>query len=216
MLRLLKRNALYYLLPVCTFVSGLSPLTRGRTGYFSAMALFVPAWLSASVLWSESEDAPAFLRVLPVTDREIVLSKFSLALMATAVYSLVLCFLAVHIEEGYFGLANDSLAANFTVLCLCCVFGLLLACGWNVAIWRFGLPAMTPIMVTYIVLNVLGSILITIDFRSRNWGGPHVLPLIFWLVCLPLYLIFALVFAAILAFYGVLELAVRTREKCSF
>jgi hypothetical protein len=54
------------------------------------LAFWVPLWLSSSVLWSKRQESYAFLRMLPVTDREIVRAKFGLVLAAAFVYGLFL------------------------------------------------------------------------------------------------------------------------------
>lgn len=212
MLRLLRSNSFFFFTHLSTFVvGGVAPFAKGKTGFFPAMALLVPAWLTSSVLWSEREESPAFLRILPITDREVALSRFCRMFLATSVYWLILFSAAT-----YIGNARGDFASNFALMNLCCVLGFLLACTWYIAIWRFGVSALTPVMVTYVLLNVIASILLNVDFSSGDWAGAQGMALIRWLAGFPWYLDLLLLLPAGLTSYWILQVAVRTREGASF
>ena len=88
-----RKSSFFFITHICTFV--IPPLfmlagSLNNRAVLSVMALWIPVWLSSSVLWSERQEAYAFLRILPVTDRRIVRAKFGLALGFAAVYWLVM------------------------------------------------------------------------------------------------------------------------------
>ena len=75
---ILRKSSFFFIPHLCTF--SIPPLTMfpewRHRGMLSVFALWIPVWLSSSVLWSERQESYAFLRTLPVTDREIVRTKF--------------------------------------------------------------------------------------------------------------------------------------------
>jgi len=93
MFAIARKTSFYYFTHLWTFSLAALFVLRGRGGILSMMAILVPAWLSSSVLWSENMESYAFLRTLPVTDREVVRAKFSLALAAAFVYWVILLLL---------------------------------------------------------------------------------------------------------------------------
>ena len=109
---------------------------RWDGGVISMMAVFVPAWLSSSVLWSKKMESYAFLRMLPVTDREIVRVKFGLALAAAFVYWLILSLLV----RAAWGSAWEY-PAYVALTNLTCAISLPLVACWYIFHWRLGMPA---------------------------------------------------------------------------
>jgi hypothetical protein len=67
----------------------------GRRGSTVLFALLAFVWLASSVFWSERSESYAFLRLLPVRDRDVVRAKLALGLVAAFVYWAWLVLLAL-------------------------------------------------------------------------------------------------------------------------
>ena len=68
---IIRRSSFFYLTHLATFSAALLWLFQGWRA-FEVVPLFIPIWLSSSVLFSEHDESYAFLRTLPVTDRALV------------------------------------------------------------------------------------------------------------------------------------------------
>ena len=205
---LLKKSSYFFFTHLATF--SLPPLfmllTGKNRGVLAVMALWVPAWLSSSILWSERMESYAFLRLLPATDRRIVRLKFGLALGFAAVYWLLMTLLI----RATFGASPEF--SGYTALAdLTCAVSLLLAGGWYLFSWRFG-PNALPAAVMVFVMAVTRSTWI-VDVRAilRSSGIEPIAPR--WLAEGPGILRWALLAAALGAYYGLMRLAVRIKEK---
>ena len=204
---IVRKTSFFFFTHLCTFsVPAVVLLEGGKGGVLSMMAIFIPAWLSSSVLFSERMESYAFLRMLPVTDREIVRAKFGLVLAATLAYWLISSLL-VHAEwsgtweyPAYRALANMS-----------CAVSLPLAACWYILSWRFGISALTVGVVSFVVLDIITTFIVNVD--HRQWVGAPGVPGVRWLAEGPWYLQLFLFLAALAAYYGLMRVAIRVKAK---
>ena len=205
---ILRKSSFFFITHLCTFsIPGLAMLlAHENRGMLSVMALWVPAWLSSSVLWSERMESYAFLRTLPVTDREIVRAKFGLALGFAFIYWLFLSLLirwawgSTTEYAGYMALAN-----------LTCAIAIILAAAWYMFSWRFGIPALTGGVILFLVIVIVATMIANIERMVRSGGIGILAPR--WLAGGP-WTYQALMFAvALAAYFGLMRLAVRVKEK---
>ncbi len=202
-----RKTSFFFLTHLCTFCApGWPALLKGKGGILSMMAIFVPAWLSGSVLWSEMQESYRFLRVLPVTDREIVRTKFGLALAAAFVYWLLMS-LFVSWAWG----STDEYSAYMALINLTCTLSLPLVAFWYIFGWRFGTPALTVGVIAFIVCDVIGTFVVNVD--RGNWVGAPGIPAARWLAEGPWYLQLFLFVTALAAYYGLMQVAVRVKAK---
>lgn len=142
MLRMMKKNAIYF---ISYAVGILSLMTvywfTARTEISWAMVLFQGLWLILIVEGSvtinekteEKTNAYDFLRILPVSDREIVISKFALVLL-TGIFVLV-CNYAMY----FFMPGPPYLVALGRIFLLLCFFAALSFAGISyIIIFRYG------------------------------------------------------------------------------
>jgi hypothetical protein len=207
MFTIARKTSFFFLTHLCTFCAPAWPaLLKGKGGILSMMAIFVPAWLSSSVLWSEKQESYALLRMLPVTDREIVHTKFGLALAAAFVYWLILS-LFVWWAWG----STWEYSAYMALVNLTCAFSLPLVACWYIFSWRFGVSALTVGVLAFLVLDMIATFIINVD--RGNWVGAPGIPIVRWLAEVPWYLQLFLFLMAFAAYYGLMEVAVRVKAK---
>jgi glucan phosphoethanolaminetransferase (alkaline phosphatase superfamily) len=172
----------------------------------SVMALWVPIWLSSSVLWSERQESYAFLRTLPVTDREIVRTKFSLALGSALLYWL---FLALLIRRAWG--STPEYAGYMALASLTCAIAIILSAAWYIFSWRFGIPALTVCVIVFLVIVIITTMAANIE-RMIHTGGIGILAPR-WLAEGPWFYHILLLAAALAAYYGLMQVAVRVKVK---
>jgi hypothetical protein len=207
MFTIARKSSFFYFTHLCTFCAPAWPaLLKGKGGILSMLAIFVPAWLSSSILWSERLESYAFLRMLPVTEREIVSAKFGLALAAASVYWLILYLFAWWAWGSTWEFPIYTALANLT-----CAISLPLVAGWYILSYRFGISALTVGVIAFIVLDVAFVFVINVD--RGNWVGAPGIPVARWLAAGPWYLQFFLVLIALAAYYGLMEVAVQVKKK---
>ncbi len=170
------------------------------------MAIFVPAWLSSSVLWSENRESYAFLRALPVTDREIVRAKFGLALGAAFFYWLILSLLIRWAWDSSWDYPAYMALANLT-----CAISLPLVACWYIFHWRFGTSALTVSVIAFVVIDIAVAFIVNVD--RGNWVGAPGIPAVRRLAEGPWYLQPLVLLAALAAYYGLMRLAVRVKAR---
>lgn len=208
MLAIARKSSFFFITHLCTFcIPGLATIpTWEKPGMISVMALWVPLWLSSSVLWSERQESYAFLRTLPVTDRRIVRTKFGLALGFIVLYWL---WLALLIRRAWG--ATPEYAGYMALASLTCAVAIVLVAGWYLLSWRFGTPALTVAVIVVLVIAIVATMAANMERMIETHGigilAPH------WLAEGP-WLYQVLLFAAALAaYYGLMRLAVRVKEK---
>ena len=114
------------------------------------MAMFVPGWLCSSVLLERAAEIYAFLRGLPVTDREVVRTKFGLTL-AAAFSTGASCP-----PDQFAGNQCPDASAYMALANLCVAVALPLAGFCYVFHWRFGMSALTIGVSAFVVCASLG------------------------------------------------------------
>jgi hypothetical protein len=205
---ILRKSAFFYFTHLCTFfIPPMYMLAESKNrGVLSIMALWVPVWLSSSILWSERQESYAFLRTLPVTDRQIVRTKFGLALGFAVVYWLIL---SLFIRAAWS--STPEYAGYMALASLTCSVSLILAGGWYILSWRFGRSALFASVMAFMMIGILATWIVDVKRMVRAGGigaiGPRRLAEGPWIYQ-------ALLFAIALAvYYGLMKLAVRVKEN---
>ena len=88
---ILRRSSFFYVTSLDQYlgVMGRYMLTRDWP-VFEIIPLFMPVWLLGAMLASESDERYAFLRTLPVPDRSVARTKFTLILSSAACSGLLM------------------------------------------------------------------------------------------------------------------------------
>lgn len=166
MMPIIRRSVFFYVTHFLTWsIMPLAAAFAGRRGgmVFSALLAFI--WLPSSVLWSERGESYAFLRLLPVRDRDVVCAKLGLGLGAAVAYWLWLSLLTLAAwgASPYF-LARFSLitlfASSWPPLVALCYLG----------IWRIGARAMTFPLLTFMAFALLGLLGLGIKYFPPRGG----------------------------------------------
>lgn len=207
MVPIIRRSSFFYLTHLATFCGLLLGLFRGWHA-FEVVPVFMPIWLSGSVLFSERDESYAFLRTLPVTDRAMVRAKFGILLSASAAYWLAFTGVAIALSDR---LSFGYPAGVFITLTW--GFSLLLAAVWQIAIWRLGQPLMTWFIVGYMACNMFAAIPYIVSLSRGEWEGFWESTTILWLARTP-GITLALTIAVVLAaFYGLMQVGVRVKQS---
>jgi hypothetical protein len=146
--------------------------------------------------------AYAFLRALPITDKEIVVAKFSLALFDTC-----LCWSIFLVTMFLFEGSPEQYAVHTAYVTLWAFLALMIAAAWQIGIYRFGMGK-TAITLTVLLMFVLLPLSLLLDqaFEFENTLGfpPYVYVLAgmdwsMWLLatCLVLLLYWGLMLIAL-------------------
>jgi len=207
---ILRRSVVYYLTHLVIWSGMLGRfLIVGDWPAFEIIPLFVPAWLASSLLFSEREECYALLRTLPVPDRAIVRTKLGLILSVGALYWALMTVAAF--ARGF---GSQTGPAVFVYVGLVAAIGLLIAAGFQVLIWRFGITVMTGVIVVYTGVVLIATVVHTASMRfTRGWPvltrirGVEWLAGALWL-SLPL-----LVGLTLLAFYGIARAGIRVKAS---
>lgn len=203
-----RKSSFFFLTHLGTFsLPALSMLWSGRNrGVLAVMALWAPVWLSSSVLWSERQESYAFLRMLPVTDRQIVRTKLGLALGFAFTYWLLLALL-VRLAWG----STSEYAGYMALVNLSCSLALALMAGWYVFAWRFGRGALTAGVMAFVVIVILATWAVDVSSLIRTGGigtlVPRRLAEGFWTYQAGWMVL------AMAAYYGLSRLAIRIKER---
>ena len=214
MLRLVKKNALYFvyyaaiIMPLMTLYFYLV-----RKEFSGAMVMFQGLWLILTVegaltVNEKTEDksnAYDFLRILPIKDHEIVLSKFLIVLLTT-IFLVALNYILYLFIPG----SVHMYAIGRVVVLLSAIYALLLAAISYIIIFRFGHPAFVKFVWAAMIISMIGPIIlfeyvilkattdlavITERLSQLNW--------LFWVV-IPL--------CGLALFYILFRLAVRAKQ----
>lgn len=153
--RVFRRSTTFYLLSAMTYLAimGRYMLTRDWP-VFEIIPVFMPIWLVSALLASEDDERYAFLRMLPIPDRDVARAKLLLILGSAVLQWLLMTGAAL-------GRMDDGIADASTLvyLTLVCAFGLLVAAGFQIAIWRHGISRMKPILIASIVAGIALAIM---------------------------------------------------------
>ncbi len=207
MFAIARKSSFFFITHLCTFsIPPLAMLLEGRNrSMLSVMALWVPFWLSSSILWSERQESYAFLRTLPVTDRQIVRTKFGLALGFAVIYWLILSLFI----RGAWG-STPEYSGYMALVNLTCAVSLVLAGGWYIFSWRFGPSVLTAGVMAFVVIGILATWVVDVR-RMVGIGGIGALAPR-WLAEGPwIYQVF-LFAIALAAYYGLMQVAVHVKK----
>jgi hypothetical protein len=203
-----RRSSVLYLSHLMTYsvLMGRFLVTRDWTA-FEFIPLFMPVWLASSVLFSEHDESYAFLRTLPVTDRAVVGTKFTLILSSATVQWLAM--LAVAVLRSGDGVVSPATPVYLTLVCAC---GLLAAGALQVAIWRYGVSVMKPVILTFMALGIVWVVIHMLSVkRLAGWSALSQTAALEWLGGAP-WVSSALVMAlAMTAFYGLMRAGVSVK-----
>jgi hypothetical protein len=164
MLRLMKKNALYFVY----YAAVIMPLMTVyfilvRKEFSGAMVMFQGLWLILTVegaltVNEKTEDkqhAYDFLRMLPIKDQEIVLSKFLIVLLTTIFLVLFNYILYLFIPGSV-----HMYTIGRVVVLLSALYALLLAGVSYLIIFRFGYGAFTKFVWASMIISMLGPIIV--------------------------------------------------------
>jgi hypothetical protein len=207
---ILRRSSFYYVTSLVMYMSlmGRYMLTRDWP-VFEIMPLFVPVWILGGLLASESDECYAFLRTLPVPDRRVARTKFTLILSIVAVQWLLMIGAALtRMDEG---IAEPSTLVYVTVTC---AFGLLAAAGYQIAVWRFGLSTMKPVLGVSIAAGIVMAIIHLASLKNVDgWPALSQLGVVEWLGRAPWSSNAVLIAVALLAFRALMRVGIRVKAS---
>jgi hypothetical protein len=181
-------------------------VTRDWTA-FEIIPLFMPVWLVSALLASEDGERYAFLRMLPVTDRLVVKAKFAL-MLASAAFQWALMAMVALARTGD-GVAGPSTLVYLTMIC---AFGLLAAAGFQIAIWRYGVSTMKPIMIGAVIAGI-GLVIEHLASLKNvdDWPAMSQLGVVEWLSGAPWISSAVLIGLAIAAYRTLMQAGVRVK-----
>ncbi len=172
MLRLMKKNALYF----AYYAAVIWPLLTlyfclVRKEFSGAMILFQGLWLILTVEGAlavnekteEKQHGYDFLRMLPIKDREVVLSKFLIVLI-TAVLLVAFNYALYLFIPG----SVHMYAIGRVVMLLSAIYALLLTGVSYVIIFRFGHAAFVKFVWVVMIISMVGPILIYEDIILKT------------------------------------------------
>ena len=205
---ILRRSSFYYVMGLITYMSlmGRYMLTRAWP-VFEVIPLFVPVWLLGAMSASEYDERYAYLRTLPVPDPQVAKTKFRLILSFTAIqWALMVAAALFRMSDGIAG------PSTLVYVTLVCAAGLLVVACYQIAIWRYGFPAMA---VVFGVSIAAGLVLIIIHLSSLkyndHWPALSQSGAVEWLARAPWISSAVLVALALVAYRGLMRLGVRVK-----
>jgi hypothetical protein len=164
MLRLMKKNALYYV----TYAAIIFPLMAlyfyfVRKELSGPMVMFQGLWLILIVEGAlavnekaeEKSKAYDFLRILPITDRDIVLSKF-LVVLLTSIFLVALNHMLYLFVPGSVHLYT----IGRILVPLSAAYALVLAGTSYIIIFRFGHAAFVKFLWTAMIISMVAPVLV--------------------------------------------------------
>ncbi len=164
MLRLMKKNALYFIQHSISFMILVTLYFYFvRQEFSGAMVLMQGLWLILAVEGAlavnekieEKSQVYKFLRSLPIKDREVVLSKFALVLLTTAIlvwYNNIL-YLFIPGSEYLYTIGR-------VFIFLCAIFAIFLAAISYIIIFRFGHTVFVKFVWVAMIITMVSPILI--------------------------------------------------------
>lgn len=207
MFPIIQRSSPLYLTHFVTFTMMAGPILLDKPRILWVAAMLLPVWMSSSVLWSEREESYGFLRTLPVTDGEIVRSKFTLAALAVGVYWLILLVISVRVAE----LTNEFFP-SLTLIHVCCGFSLVIAACCYLGIWRWGIGIMTPVILGFMFLNIVLALWVNFGRRIGDLSRAPGMSVVRYLSEAPWYLSLLFLILAVLAYYVLMQLGIRIKK----
>ena len=206
---LYRHHGVAFVAPVVNFMLICLRTVDNRGVYlFPLIVVFLPAWITASIAWSEKGESEALLRSLPLTDREVARAKFGLALAGMALYWLLITATAVLTSMGTGHLVANLIYAN-------AVWGatLLLVAFWYIGIWSVGFHRMAAALVAFIVMDVAATIALLAAVKMTRTYYLHAFSSVWRAPATALWAIPVMLAAALLAYRGLAGVAARARAK---
>jgi hypothetical protein len=174
---------------------------------FEIIPVFMPIWLVSALLASEGDERYAFLRMLPVPDRDIARAKLILILGSAAFQWILMTGAALARMDD--GIAD---ASTLVYLTLVCAFGLVVAAGFQIAIWRYGISTMKPVLIASIIAGIAFAIIHLASLKNVDeWPALSRLPVVEWLGGAPWMASAVIIAMALLAFRVLMEAGVRVK-----
>jgi hypothetical protein len=205
---ILRRSSLFYATSLMTYMAlmGRFTLTRDWTA-FEVIPLFIPVWIVSGMLASEHDECYAFLRLLPVPDRVVVRTKFALILSTVAVAWALITLIALFRMGD--GIASASTLVYVTLISAA---ALLLVPCYQIAIWRFGVSTMIPVIVVSIVAGMLLCLVHVANLKYHDgWPAFSRMAIVEWLAGAPWISIAVIVALALTAYRALMEAGVRVK-----
>ena len=203
-----RRSSFFYVSSAFTYlaVMGRYLVTRDWTA-FEVIPLFMPIWMLSALLANEDGERYAFLRMLPVPDREVARLKLTLILLS-ALFQWTLMTVVAVARMGE-GIAGPSTLVYLTIIG---AFGLLAASAGQIAVWRYGLPAMKPVLVASIAAGIALVIIHLASLKNVDgWPALSEVGIVEWLGGAPWISSAALIVVALLAFRTLTRVGIRVK-----
>jgi hypothetical protein len=175
---------------------------------FPVVMVLLPAWITASIAWSEKGESEPLLRSLPRTDREVARTKFVLALTGMGFYWPIITATAVVASVG-----TAHLTANVIYASVVWCATLFLAGLWYVGIWSVGFHRMAPALVVFIVLDVAATIALMAAARTAGQHYVAAFSDVWRAPATALWVVPVMLAAALLGYWGMLGPAARARAR---
>jgi hypothetical protein len=212
MLSVFVKSSFFYVSHLVAFSwIGLPLLVRQfgerQIGVIPVMAMLIPVWVSSTVLFSEKDESYAFLRSLPMTDREVVRTKFTLAALAVLAYWLLMTAVTVQFCTG-----TPYLAPNMALMEIAALVSLVAAACWFMGIWMFGRSIMTFVILIFMVLGIAGALLFRFGNGSDLWCSAYDVIFVSLLSKAPWYVDGLVIVLGLLVYYALMQLAVKVKR----
>jgi hypothetical protein len=207
MLSIFINRLFFYVSHLVTFSLIGLPLLKRQIGVIPVMAMLIPVWVSSTVLWSEREESYGFLRTLPVTDKEIVRTKFTLVALVVLVYFLLTTAAVVQYCHG-----TPYLAHNMALVEVGAIVALIAAACWFVGIWLFGIGAMIIFILSFMFLGLASAILLRFGDGRDLWCAAYDLIPVDLLARAPWYVDGLVLLLGLLGYYVLMQLAVKVKR----
>jgi hypothetical protein len=205
---ILRRSSFFYVTTLLTYMGAMGRfmVTRDWTA-FELIPLFLPVWLISGMLASEHDERYAFLRALPLTDRAVVRTKFTLIL--SFVCAAWLLMTAVALFRMGDGAATPSTLVYVTLVC---ASALLVGALYQIAIWRFGIPVMFPVIGVSVAAGLVVAVIHVEYLKYRDeWPALSQLGLVEWLGGAPWISSAVIVALALWAYRALMRFGVRVK-----
>jgi len=203
-----RRSTKFYLWSALTYLAlmGRYMITRDWP-VFEIIPLFMPIWLVSALFASEDDERYAFLRMLPVPDGDVARAKFGLILGSSAFQWILMTGAALaRMDEG---IADPS---TLVYLTLVCAFGLLASAGYQIAVWRYGISTMKPVLIASIIAGIAFAIIHLASLKNvDDWPALSRSAVVEWLGGAPWISNVVLAALALLGFRALLRAGVRVK-----
>jgi len=167
----------------------------------------VPVWFLGAMFASEHDERYAYLRTLPIPDRQVVRTKFALILSFAAVqWALMTAAALFRMSDG---IADPTTLVYITLVW---TFGLLAAGGYQIAIWRYGFPVMSAVLGVSIAAGLALVIIHLASLKyNDNWPAFSQSGVVEWFGRAPWISNAVLMALALLACRALMQVGIRVK-----